>query len=95
MLDMTTAGNVGLYIGAWGMANAISRLVGSVMGGVVRDTFANLAQNPVIGYVVVFSIEALLLLVSLWLLGRIHVGIFRQNAEQMGVLERAALVNDA
>jgi MFS transporter, BCD family, chlorophyll transporter len=95
MLDMTTAGNVGLFIGAWGMANAISRLVGSVLGGVVRDTVTNLAQNPVIGYVVVFSIEALLLLISLWMLGRINVGIFRQRAEQMGVLERAALVNDA
>src|SRR3990170_3867571 len=36
MLDMTTAGNVGLFIGAWGMANAISRLLGSVLGGAVR-----------------------------------------------------------
>jgi MFS transporter, BCD family, chlorophyll transporter len=95
MLDMTTAGNVGLFIGAWGMANAISRLVGSVLGGIVRDTIANLAQNPILGYVVVFSIEGLLLLISLWMLGRINVGIFRQRAEQMGVLERAALANDA
>jgi BCD family chlorophyll transporter-like MFS transporter len=95
MLDMTTTGYVGLFIGAWGMANAISRLVGSVLGGIVRDTIASLAQNPVIGYVFVFSIEALLLLISLWMLGRINIGVFRQRAAQMGILEQAALVNDA
>lgn len=37
MLDMTVNGQVGLFIGAWGMANAISRLIGSVLGGAGRD----------------------------------------------------------
>ena len=38
MLDMTTS-RVGLYIGAWGIADALARLLGSVMGGVLRDVF--------------------------------------------------------
>jgi BCD family chlorophyll transporter-like MFS transporter len=37
MLDMTTAEKVGLFIGAWGMANAASRLIGSLISGAVRD----------------------------------------------------------
>ena len=37
MFDLTIPGMVGLYIGAWGFSNALSRLVGSVLGGVVRD----------------------------------------------------------
>ena len=94
MLDMTTAGNVGLYIGAWGMANAFSRLAGNVLAGVVRDSAAQVVQRPVFGYLVVFVIEVMLLLISLWLLGQIDVGRFRQRAEKMNLLERSALAND-
>ena len=93
MLDMTTAGSVGLYIGAWGMANAFSRLIGSLLGGALRDTVTQLVNNPVTGYLSVFGVEALLLLASLWMLTRIDVGAFRQQAQkQMSVLERAAMM---
>jgi BCD family chlorophyll transporter-like MFS transporter len=93
MLDMTTVGNVGLYMGAWGMANAISRLFGSVLGGALRDSLTSLLQDPISAYQTVFVLEALLLLVSLWLLRSIDVGAFRQKAnQQMNVLERAAMV---
>ena len=92
MLDMTTEGSVGLFIGAWGMANALSRLLGSVMGGALRDTVSQAAGDPLAGYLVVFSIMALMLLTSLWMLRRISVGDFRQHAEHMSVVDRAALV---
>jgi len=95
MLDMTTADKVGLFIGAWGMANAISRLVGTILGGVVRDVVTQIAQSPIVGYIVVFGIEAGMLLISLSLLGRIDVSAFRQQSEHMSVVERAALVVDA
>ena len=93
MLDMTTQGSIGLYIGAWGMANAISRLLGSVLGGALRDTIARAADDPLAGYLVVFSLMALALLVSLTMLRRISVGDFRRQAEQMSVLDKAALVD--
>lgn len=92
MLDMTTPGNVGLYIGAWGMANAVSRLIGSVLGGAGRDVIVQVSQNPVLAYMIVFGAEALMLLASLWMLSRIDVGQFRRGAEQISVLERATLV---
>jgi BCD family chlorophyll transporter-like MFS transporter len=92
MLDMTTSGNIGLYIGAWGMANAISRLLGSVLSGALRDTISELVMNPLAGYLVVFSLMALMMLVSLWMLSRVNVSDFRRRAEQMTVLERASLV---
>ena len=94
MLDMTTPNNVGLFIGAWGMANAISRLAGFTLSGAVRDVITNLTRDPVIGYVVVFSILALLLFTSLMMLGRINVTAFQKRAEQMGIVERAALAHE-
>ncbi|MBN2149620.1 MAG: BCD family MFS transporter [Anaerolineales bacterium] len=93
MLDMTTAGSVGLFIGAWGMANAFSRMIGSVLGGGLRDFVTQLVQDPIWGYLTVFIVEALFLLASLWLLRRIDVSVFHQKAyQQMSVLERAAIV---
>jgi BCD family chlorophyll transporter-like MFS transporter len=92
MLDMTTAENVGLYIGAWGMANALSRLLGSVLGGAVRDIVSQAVGKPLAGYLTVFSLMLLMLLVSLWMLSRISVGDFHRQADQMSVLERGALV---
>jgi len=94
MLDMTTTEKVGLFIGAWGMANAVSRLVGTILGGAVRDVVTQVAHNAVTGYAVVFGIEALMLLVSLLLLQKIDVGAFRRQAEQPSLLERASLAAD-
>lgn len=95
MLDMTTPQNVGLYIGAWGMANAVSRLLGSLMGGVVRDLMTQILASPVLAYVVVFGIEAILLLTSLFLLRRIDVSAFLRQSEVTSVVERAALAGEA
>ena len=94
MLDMTIAGEVGLYIGAWGMANAVSRLTGTVLAGIGRDVISSLAQSPVTGYVVVFAIEAFFIVFSLWLLGRVNVGAFRREAQYAPLVEQAALAND-
>jgi BCD family chlorophyll transporter-like MFS transporter len=95
MLDMTVAGKVGLFIGAWGMANAASRLIGSVLGGVVRDVMTSLLNDLVLGYVVVFVIEVIMLLGSLVLLRYIDVGRFRQQMKDSpSIVERAAIAND-
>lgn len=95
MLDMTTAANVGLFIGAWGVASSLARWTGSIFGGVVRDVVTQLGHNPVMGYLVVFGIEAVLLFVSLLLLRQLDVEAFVQQAEHQTVAERAALVGEA
>lgn len=93
MLDMTTTANVGLYVGAWGMANALSRLIGTLLSGVVRDVVTGLSQSPLSGYLTVFGIEAFFVAVSLVMLGKISVEQFRK-ASAVSVVERAALAND-
>jgi BCD family chlorophyll transporter-like MFS transporter len=92
MLDMTSEGSVGLFIGAWGMANALSRLLGSVMGGAVRDSVSQAMNDPLAGYLVVFSLMALMLLISLLMLRQINVRDFRQRTHTIGVIDRAAMV---
>lgn len=96
MLDMTTSANVGLYIGAWGMANAISRLLGSLLSGVVRDVVTRFSGNAVAGYMTVFAILAGCMFLSLLLLRRVNVERFRRQAsqEELSLVERAALGAD-
>jgi MFS transporter, BCD family, chlorophyll transporter len=95
MLDMTVAGQVGLFIGAWGMANAISRLVGSVLGGIGRDIITQISGNAILGYMIVFGVMASFMLISLVMLARIDVKAFRKEEKQISVVERAALGGDA
>lgn len=95
MFLMTTPANVGLFIGAWGMATAVSRLVGSVVGGALRDAIAQVSGTPLPGYVAVFLIEAGFIAVSLILLrgidlDRFHAGADGSPIEPLSVLERAA-----
>jgi BCD family chlorophyll transporter-like MFS transporter len=94
MLDMTMAGQVGQFIGAWGMANAISRLVGSVLGGAGRDVLARLTKDAIFGYTMVFGMMAVFMLISLVLLRKISVQEFQKNSDQQSVIERAAIAGD-
>jgi BCD family chlorophyll transporter-like MFS transporter len=91
MFDLTVPGEVGLYIGAWGVSNALSRLAGSVLGGVVRDAVTQLSGLPIAGYLVVFGIEALMLFVAVLMLARIDVSAFRKQATEPSFVEKIAL----
>jgi BCD family chlorophyll transporter-like MFS transporter len=95
MLDMTTAEKVGLFIGAWGMSNAISRLMGSILAGAVRDLVANISGSAVLGYVVVFSILGTLMLASLLMLRQVNVDAFRKQQDQPSLVERIAIASEA
>jgi len=94
MLEMTTAQNVGLFMGAWGMADALARGWGAVIGGVLRDVFLRLSANPLLGYSAVFLLEAAMLVVSLALLRRIDISEFRRSAERLTLVERMALAGE-
>ena len=82
MLDMTVAGQIGVFIGAWGVADALARLGGTVLSGVVRDVITLSFGSKLWGYVGVFSIEIIVLLVSIWLLRRINPEVFQRQVSQ-------------
>jgi BCD family chlorophyll transporter-like MFS transporter len=71
---------VGLFVGAWGVADALARLFGTLLSGVVRDGMLWATGSKATGYVSVFVLEALAVVVSLLLLPRIDVNRFRDRA---------------
>ena len=91
MFDLTIPEHVGLYIGAWGFSNALSRLTGSILGGVVRDVVTQSTGQALSGYLVVFSIEALMLLVATYMLYRIDINAFTRKAHEPAFADKVAL----
>jgi BCD family chlorophyll transporter-like MFS transporter len=94
MFDLTAPGMVGLYIGAWGFSNALSRLVGNLLAGILRDVVNQLTGAALSGYLVVFAIEALMLLAASVMLTRINVSEFQKNIEEPSFVEKVALASD-
>ena len=93
MFDLTLPGYMGLFIGAWGVANALSRLAANLMAGVVRDAAAALTQNLISGYLVVFGIEAAILVVAIGMLFKIDSTSFHNQVKTPSALERAAIAD--
>ena len=91
MFELTVPEKVGLYIGAWGFSNGLSRLTGLLMAGVVADVATYITGNSLSGYLVVFGIEALLLLIAAILLTRIDVAKFKKQVEEPSFADKIAL----
>jgi MFS transporter, BCD family, chlorophyll transporter len=94
MFDLTAPGMVGLYIGAWGFSNALSRLTGNLLAGIMRDVVTQFTGKPMSGYLVVFAIEAVMLLVATIMLTRINIKEFQKNVEEPSFVEKVALASD-
>ncbi|MDP1604419.1 MAG: BCD family MFS transporter, partial [Legionella sp.] len=94
MFDLTVPEKVGLYIGAWGFSNGLSRLIGLLMAGVVADAATHLTGNALSGYLIVFGIEALMLLIAAILLTRIDVAAFRKKVDEPTFADKMAMMAD-
>ncbi len=81
MLEMTVPQAVGLYMGAWGVANFTGQAVGSIVSGFVRDLLYQLTGSTLVGYNTVFGMEVVGLLIAIWLFRTISVAEFRRDAE--------------
>jgi len=91
MFDLTVPEKVGLYIGAWGFSNGLSRLVGLLMAGVIADVATQITGDALHGYLVVFGIEALMMLTAAVMLYRIDVNAFQKKAHEPAFADKVAL----
>jgi BCD family chlorophyll transporter-like MFS transporter len=99
MLDMTTRGKIGLFIGAWGSASALARLLGYLTTAVARDMARLFPDSALYGYIAGFALLAVFVIISLVVLGRIDVAAFKKGeaagpSATLSVAERAALAGE-
>jgi BCD family chlorophyll transporter-like MFS transporter len=82
MLDLTAAEAAGTFIGAWGLAQSISRGMAVVIGGGILDLGRKLLPSLELAYGMVFVLEALGMVVSIWFLNRVNVKEFKTTTKQ-------------
>ncbi len=81
MLDLTAAETAGTFIGAWGLAQALSRGTATTLGGALLDLGKRLLSTPTLSYALVFGVQALVALAAFLLLQRVSVEEFQRDAQ--------------
>lgn len=79
MLDLTAAETAGTFIGAWGLAQAMSRGIATFMGGFILDIGKNIFSAPLFSYSLVFAIQAISMILAVIILERVDVKEFKEN----------------
>ena len=81
MLDLTLPEAAGAFVGVWGLAQALSRAIGKLLGGGLLDLGRHLplGSGPFPAFALVLSVEALVAVGALFLLAALNVHEFRQD----------------
>jgi len=81
MLDLTLPEAAGAFVGVWGLAQALSRAIGKLLGGGLLDLGRHLplGSGPFPAFALVLAVEALVAVGALLLLASLNVHEFRQD----------------
>lgn len=74
VMSLTNIGHAGLFIGLWGVMQAVAQGFGTIGGGLVRDIAQHFTNSVVLGYTVVYGASLLLLVLSLVLVAALRLG---------------------
>ena len=81
MMDMTVEGATGLYMGLWGVAQAIGMGLSSVLSGALHTSLIGSGLlAPESAYWLIFSLEAGFLLSAAYVLSGVRVDVFLRQA---------------
>ncbi len=79
MLDLTAAKTAGTFIGAWGLAQAMSRGLATLIGGLILDIGKSIFAVPLLSYGLVFVIQAVGIILAIIILERVNVKEFKET----------------
>ncbi len=83
MMDMTIEGQVGLYMGIWGMAQGFGNGFANVLSGAFHTIFIEIGgMTPTLAYGVIFGFEALMMALAVIILRGISVQEFKGLTRQ-------------
>jgi BCD family chlorophyll transporter-like MFS transporter len=91
MMDLTVAGQAGLFVGAWTLAQALAKFGSSVLSGTIHNAVLSAGGESSVAYAVIFGIEAAGLLLSTWLLLHVNVLAFRREVSDLHELMEVSI----
>ena len=83
VVSFTTPIRAGMLMGVWGVANMVGHAFGNLMGGTIVDVMRLTTGSALIAYSTLFGLEAVMLLIALYLSTRLDM-----NASQASMEER-------
>ena len=90
VMSLVDSQHTGLFLGLWGVSQALAQGVGTIIGGFVRDFTLNLTSSPLQGYVTVYLASAIcltiaaLLMIALRIERRVQSGELRSPWADLG-----------
>ena len=82
MLDLTAAETAGTFIGAWGLAQAMSRGLATLIGGIILDVGKSLFDAPLLAYSLVFTLQAVGMILAIAILEQVDIQEFKDNTSK-------------
>lgn len=79
LMAVTTAEKAASYLALWSVIQLVSRGLGIAAGGVVRDLVNTLSGQISLAYGAVFAVEAIGLILAIWLLRRVDIRGFAEG----------------
>ncbi|MBX3083468.1 MAG: BCD family MFS transporter [Anaerolineae bacterium] len=79
MMDMTRAFGAGLYLSLWTVSETLARGLGTILGGVVKDTGYALIGQYNLAYGAVFAVQVIGFIISIIVLSRVDVDLFHHQ----------------
>jgi BCD family chlorophyll transporter-like MFS transporter len=82
VVSFTTPIRAGMLMGVWGVANMVGHAVGNLLGGTIVDVMRLATGSALIAYSTLFGMEAIMLLVALYLSTRLDVNASQASREE-------------
>lgn len=82
VVSFTTPIRAGMLMGVWGVANMVGHAVGNLVGGVIVDSMRYATGDAFAAYSALFGMEAIMLVVALYLSTRLDVASSRAYSEE-------------
>nr|WP_081934285.1 MULTISPECIES: PucC family protein [Prochlorococcus] len=79
MLDLTLPEVAGTFVGVWGLAQALSRAMGKLLGGGLLDIGRVISgpENPLIAFSFVFFLEIIITIIAVLILDKVSIKKFK------------------
>ena len=90
VVSFTTPIRAGMLMGVWGVANMVGHAVGNLLGGAIVDVMRFATGNALAAYSTLFGMEAVMLLIALYLSTRLDVNASQASMEEREIVSLAA-----
>lgn len=94
LVVMTSDLAAGAYLGLWSVTILLSRGLGILAGGALRDGLHSLTQSSSLSYGIIFGLEGLALLASILLLARVNIIGFARDTGRISTTDAQVIAAD-